>query len=369
MAKQSSLFSSAATLALTVFSPFQAAFTAPRNLHRSKRASFQLYDKKPLFTHSRSTLPLTSFLPSSKAGQSSLAKRTKITKMYSTESSVTPLDGIITDEALLLPYVEGNRNSVKIVIDENNHDLFSAMDTETFTARLKATITTCRHLKKSSLWISIPMSHASLIESMDDIPGLEFHNASGKVANLSIWLLENIENKIPEYATHQIGVGAMVVNSRNEILCVRELKRNYRPWKIPGGLAELGENLDTAAIREVKEETGIDCTFKSVLTFRHTHGMQFNRSDLYFVCRLEPIEGVDQDTNEVIIPKPVAQAGEIAAAQWVPFEEYRDMVNGENPHPMMQKVLELYDGEKDITQTVIKSIVPGRRPSPIYHTP
>jgi ADP-ribose pyrophosphatase YjhB (NUDIX family) len=69
-----------------------------------------------------------------------------------------------------------------------------------------------------------------------------------------------------------------VVNSRNEILCVRELRSNYRKWKIPGGLAELGEQLDEAAIREVLEETGVPCSFMSVLGVRHTHGMQFGRS-------------------------------------------------------------------------------------------
>jgi ADP-ribose pyrophosphatase YjhB (NUDIX family) len=174
-----------------------------------------------------------------------------------------------------------------------------------------------------------------------------------------------VENKIPEYATHQLGVGAIVINSRDEILCVRELRNNYRPWKIPGGLSELGENIDAAAVREVKEETGIDCRFKSILAFRHTHGLQFGRSDLYFVCRLEPVE--DEG-----IPEPVAQENEIAAVAWVPLQEYKDMINGENGHPMMQKMMELHDQDwklNDIQRTVVNSIVPGRKPSPIYHVP
>ena len=118
----------------------------------------------------------------------------------------------------------------------------------------------------------------------------------------------------------------------------------------------------------MKEETGIDCRFKSVLSFRHTHGLQFGRSDLYFVCRLEPIEVENDDTKEMEIPEPVAQKGEIAAASWIPFSQYRDMVdNGDNPHPMMQKVLELFDAENDIRRSVVSSIVPGRKPSPMYH--
>ena len=375
MSKQSSLFSSAATLVLTVISSTQAAFstTASRHLQQRSRPSaltaFQqshLLDKKHLFTTANCNPPRVSDVIQSPA----LHQRQAFTRFFSTDTtkSSSTDNQEIMNEAMLLPYVDGSHNSVKIAIEESNTE-FTNMDKDTFKERLQVTIKACTKLQKSSLWISIPMSHASLIESMNDIPGLEFHNASGKLANLSIWLLRNIENKIPEYATHQVGVGAMVVNSKNEILCVRELKKNYRPWKIPGGLAELGENLDVAAIREVKEETGIDCTFKSVLTFRHTHGMQFNRSDFYFVCRLEPIEGRDEETDRVIIPEPVAQEGEIAAAKWVPFDEYRTMVNGDNPHPMMQKVLELYDSENDIKQSVIHSIVPGRKPSPIYHAP
>ena len=87
------------------------------------------------------------------------------------------------------------------------------------------------------------MSRASLIECMSDL-GLEFHHARQNIATLCLWLGDPADNKIPEYATHQVGVGAVVLNSRNEILCVRELRNNYRPWKLPGGLAELGEQLD-----------------------------------------------------------------------------------------------------------------------------
>ena len=155
-----------------------------------------------------------------------------------------------------------------------------------------------------------------------------------------------------------------MVNSKNEILCVRELRKNYLKWKIPGGLSELGEHLDQAAIREVREETGILTKFDSVLAVRHTHGLQFNRSDLYFICRLSPIE-IEDSTGDVIIPEPVPQEGEIAAASWVQMDEYRDMV--EKDHPTMRHILKLYDGMAEIERTVHKSVVPGRDPSPIYH--
>ena len=82
--------------------------------------------------------------------------------------------------------------------------------------------------------------------------GLQFHHAEGEIANLLLWLGEG-ESKVPTYATHQIGVGAVVVNSRDEILCVRELQNICVPWKIPGGLSKSGEQLDEAVVREVME--------------------------------------------------------------------------------------------------------------------
>lgn len=50
----------------------------------------------------------------------------------------------------------------------------------------------------------------------------------------------------------------------------------------------LGEDLATTAIREVKEETGIDTEFESLLAFRHMHNANFGCSDLYFIVVLKP---------------------------------------------------------------------------------
>jgi len=263
----------------------------------------------------------------------------------------------------ILPMEKGSHNSAKVVIAPD-------FDRTHFRQRLQQTIDACRSQEKTSLWIEVPMSCAGLMEEMSEF-GLEFHHAQGNTASLNVWLVDGKTNKIPEFATHHVGVGALVVNSRNEILCVRELRHNFRPWKLPGGLSDLGEDIPEAACREVLEETGIECKFQSIMSFRHTHKMAHGRSDLYFVCRLEPVESVDKDGN-TIIPEPVACEEEIEAAAWVPMEEYQAMINGKDGHPMMQQVMKLYDQdwkEHDIQQTVVSSIVPGRKPSPIYHPP
>jgi 8-oxo-dGTP pyrophosphatase MutT (NUDIX family) len=228
--------------------------------------------------------------------------------------STVPTNGETDSTVQLIPFENGSHNSANVIIT-------SDLDRSNFRERLQHTIDACRSQHKTSLWVEVPMSCASLIEDMQDF-GLEFHHAQGTTASLNVWLDESKTNKIPEFATHHVGVGALVVNSRNEILCVRELRHNFRPWKLPGGLSDLGEDIPQAACREVLEETGIECKFQSILSFRHTHGMANGRSDLYFVCRLEPIESVDKEGN-VIIPEPVACEEEIEACAWVPLQEYR----------------------------------------------
>jgi len=62
-----------------------------------------------------------------------------------------------------------------------------------------------------------------------------------------------------------VGVGA-VVHSEGKILLVKRAKEpNKGLWIIPGGLLELGESLEEAVAREVKEELGIDVRVESFL--------------------------------------------------------------------------------------------------------
>ncbi|HZG78619.1 MAG TPA: NUDIX hydrolase, partial [Paenibacillus sp.] len=54
---------------------------------------------------------------------------------------------------------------------------------------------------------------------------------------------------------HIVSAAAIVVNEKSEILLIRGPRRG---WEMPGGQVEEGESLSQAAIRETKEESGID---------------------------------------------------------------------------------------------------------------
>jgi len=54
---------------------------------------------------------------------------------------------------------------------------------------------------------------------------------------------------------HIVSAATIVINKEDKILLIKGPKRG---WEMPGGQVEEGESLKNAAIRETKEETGID---------------------------------------------------------------------------------------------------------------
>jgi 8-oxo-dGTP diphosphatase len=84
-------------------------------------------------------------------------------------------------------------------------------------------------------------------------------------------------------------VGALVV--RDESLLV--VRMTYGPsmgrYMLPGGLLDAGETLDAAAVREVREETGIEARPLGIVGVRsRVEGLN---NDTYVVWLLEPVAG------------------------------------------------------------------------------
>ncbi|MCO5547189.1 hypothetical protein L7F22_000632 [Adiantum nelumboides] len=93
-------------------------------------------------------------------------------------------------------------------------------------------------------------------------------------------------------ASHQVGVGVIVINEQNEILVVQEklgLMQGMGVWKMLTGLVVKGGDVCDAVVREVKEETEVDLEFGKVFGFTQSHDAAFGKSNLFFVCKLRPL--------------------------------------------------------------------------------
>ena len=67
----------------------------------------------------------------------------------------------------------------------------------------------------------------------------------------------------PKANSIAIAVSAFIQDDQRKILMIRRTDNDY--YSIPGGQLELGETLAQAAVREVREETGIDAEVTGVI--------------------------------------------------------------------------------------------------------
>ncbi|GAA1506335.1 NUDIX domain-containing protein [Sphaerisporangium rubeum] len=58
-------------------------------------------------------------------------------------------------------------------------------------------------------------------------------------------------------------VNVVVTNRSGDILLIRRSDNDN--WAVPGGAIDLGESIPQAAIRETREETGIDCEITGIV--------------------------------------------------------------------------------------------------------
>ena len=161
------------------------------------------------------------------------------------------------------------------------------------------------------VWLSIPIDRSALIPVAVEA-GFVFHHSGQDYLMLTCQLEQGAF--VPPHATHYIGAGGVVLNDRGELLVVWERLHQMsgrKYYKLPGGALLQGEHIVDGVRREILEETGIETQFEGLVCFRHWHGYRFDKSDIYFVCRLSPLNH-----------KITADEGEIQECLWMPVQEY-----------------------------------------------
>lgn len=103
-------------------------------------------------------------------------------------------------------------------------------------------------------------------------------------------------------AEKPLAVAVAAVVAEGKILLIKRKKGGYKGlWGLPGGKIEKAEHVSQAAVREIKEETGLNAGFTGYLGFVSEHLMenaQIGSHFLLHVCKLTPesmnlIEGAE----------------------------------------------------------------------------
>lgn len=116
-----------------------------------------------------------------------------------------------------------------------------------------------------------------------------------------------------DYGEQSIATGAVVMREESFLLIQRRSPTRTW-WQIPGGYVEIGESIDEAVVREVREETGITARVTDVLGFRHSSGTPPARpvSNIYVVFRLEALEGEPRGDGQESFDAAFFQLDDIA---------------------------------------------------------
>src|ERR1051325_1587155 len=113
-------------------------------------------------------------------------------------------------------------------------------------------------------------------------------------------------------------VNVVVTNDQGEILMIRRTDNDN--WAVPGGAIDLGESVTQAAIRETKEETGIDCEITGLVGIY---------SDPKHVLHYTSNDEVRQEFSIVLAGRPIGgyltPSDESREVRWITRQAVSDL--------------------------------------------
>ena len=113
-----------------------------------------------------------------------------------------------------------------------------------------------------------------------------------------------------------VGVGAIIVHEGKILLEKRKSAPGKGKWSVPGGLVELGESIEQAVIREVKEETGLEVEEPRLIDVVDDVSLDEKGAVKYHFVIVDYVINVMRG-----VPKAASDADEL---KWVPFGEVEE---------------------------------------------
>ena len=105
------------------------------------------------------------------------------------------------------------------------------------------------------------------------------------------------------YLNPTIGAVALITDDQNQVLFVRRSKEPAKgKWHLPGGFTEVGETIENAVAREVKEELNLDVEVQEYL-FSIPNRYEYKEIekyplDFFFKCKIVNISTLNVDLSE-----------------------------------------------------------------------
>lgn len=118
------------------------------------------------------------------------------------------------------------------------------------------------------------------------------------------------------FATPRVAAGVLFNDGNGRVLLVNPTYK--KGWEIPGGYVEVGESPRAAAIREVKEELGLDVNVRNLLVL--DWAPHPNEGDKLLII----FDGGQLD--QPILDKIIFADGELSAAQFFKPDELADVL-------------------------------------------
>jgi 8-oxo-dGTP diphosphatase len=122
-----------------------------------------------------------------------------------------------------------------------------------------------------------------------------------------------------------VAVGAIVWDGDRVLVVRRGTPPSEGSWTVPGGKLELGERLEAAVVREVREETGLDvtCGALAAVVERSGEGWHYVILDYHATLRGGTLRPGDDVTD----------------ARWVTLDELRAMPHTEGLLEILERQL------------------------------
>ncbi|HET6369971.1 MAG TPA: NUDIX hydrolase [Nitrospiria bacterium] len=107
-----------------------------------------------------------------------------------------------------------------------------------------------------------------------------------------------------DFGLFTLGVGGIVLNNdppgpERILLIQRAQEPNRGGWTIPGGFVEMDEAAEAAVVREVGEETGLDCAVVGLVGFRNRVDRESNTSYAVFLLKVSGGKIRTEPTSEI----------------------------------------------------------------------